>query len=89
LGVAYSNQGNYNEAVKYYQRALKIDIKKLGIEHPDVAGDYHNLGVAYSNQGNYDKAIEYYQKAYRIAAKRLGINHPDTKRYKSNLDSMK
>lgn len=35
-------QGKYNEADELYQRALAIDEKVLGPEHPDVATDLNN-----------------------------------------------
>ena len=76
LGVAYGNKGDYDRAIEYYQKALKIDLKKLDPEHPEVAIRYNNLGLAYGNKGDYDRAIEYYQKALKIALKKLGPEHP-------------
>ncbi len=68
---------------------MKIDLKKLGLEHPSVATTYNNLGATYYKKRDYDKAIEYYQKALKIARKRLGANHPHTKLFQRNLNSVK
>ncbi len=76
IGGAYDNKGDYDRALEYYQKSLKIGLKKLGPEHPGVAIDYNNTGVAYDSKGEYDRAIEYYQKALKIDLKKLGPEHP-------------
>ena len=43
LGVALDNAGLYDKAREYYQKALAINLKQLGPEHPDVATSYHNM----------------------------------------------
>jgi len=77
LGLAYRSNGDYDRAIEYYQKALKIDLKQLGPGHPDVAIRYNNIGLAYKRKGNYNKALEYYQKALKIDLKQLGPDHPD------------
>ena len=69
LGAAYDSKGDYDEAIEYFQKALKINLKMLGPEHPDVAVIYNNLGLAYTGKGEYIKAIEYLQKALKIDLK--------------------
>jgi len=34
LGALYSNQGNYDEALELYNKALKTRLKVFGEEHP-------------------------------------------------------
>ena len=77
LGLAYHNKGEYDKAIEYYQKAIAIDKKFYGEEHPEIAIDYNNLGLAYRNKGEYDKAIDYYQKALAIDKKFYGEEHPD------------
>jgi len=76
LGLAYKSSGDYDRAIEYYQKALKIDLKQRGPDHPDVAIRYNNLGVAFDRKYEHDRAIEYYQKALKINLKRLGPDHP-------------
>ena len=76
IGMAYYSEGEYDRAIEYYQKALKIDLKKLGPEHPDTAIRYNNIGTGYYSKGEYDRAIEYYQKALKIDLKKLGAEHP-------------
>ncbi len=77
LGLAYDSKGDYDRAIEYFKKALAIDLKKLGPEHPSVAGNYNSLGSAYQRKGDYDRAIEYYQKALAIDLKKLGPEHPN------------
>ncbi|HEY4833014.1 MAG TPA: tetratricopeptide repeat protein, partial [Waddliaceae bacterium] len=66
IGVALRSQGRYDEALVYYQKDLKISIKVLGEEHPDVAASYNNIGDALKAQGKHDEASVYYKKASAI-----------------------
>ena len=71
LGVAYSNQNNYEEAISSYKKAIELN--------SEYASAYYNLGVAYSNQKNYEEAISSYKKAiefnpeYASAYNNLGV----------------
>jgi tetratricopeptide (TPR) repeat protein len=57
-GYAASQQGNYQEAIKQYTEALKID--------PNLAQAYNNRGNAYAGLGDYKKAIADYAQAIKI-----------------------
>lgn len=87
LGSAYYNKGEYVKAIDYYQKALVIDKKYHGEEHPKIAIRYSNLGSAYNSKGEYDKAIEYYQKALAIDKKFYGEEHPEIATRYNNLGS--
>ena len=41
----YRAQGKHNEAAAMHQKALAIQLKTLGEEHPSVATTYHNLAL--------------------------------------------
>ena len=45
LGIVARNQGEYEEAKAYYQKALKIFVSKLGEDHPYVKQTKRNLDV--------------------------------------------
>ncbi len=73
LGLAYRHKEDYDKAVEYYNKALKIYLKILGPEHPYVATVYGNLAEVYEKKGNKKKAEEYRKKAEEIR-RRLGGN---------------
>ena len=67
LGCAYESLGDFQKAIKYHKKYLKIarDIN-------DRAGKgraYGNLGNAYQSLGYYQKAIENHEKDLKIALK--------------------
>ncbi len=64
LGVIYSQEGNYYEALDHYQSGLKLYQKinnKIGISR-----SYNNIGIVYKSRGNNIKALEYFKKAFKI-----------------------
>lgn len=56
-----SEAKNYDKAVEYYTKALKVDSM--------FAFAWDNLGIAYRRLSNYDKAIECYKKSIQIDPK--------------------
>lgn len=58
LGIKESNNENWGEAVKYYEKAVKED--------PNFAFAWDNLGLCNRRLGNLDKALEAYQKSLAI-----------------------
>ncbi len=77
-GCYYDNQGNIEESLKFYFKALEITEKVLGVNHSFTATSYNNIGAIYDNQGYYDEALEFYFKALKITEKISGVNHPDS-----------
>jgi tetratricopeptide (TPR) repeat protein len=77
-GKFLCDHGQYTEAEPLYQRALAIDEKSLGQDHPDVATRLNNLAQLYWNQGRYTEAEPLYQRALAIDVQTLGAKHPDT-----------
>ncbi|MCD4809684.1 MAG: tetratricopeptide repeat protein [Methanosarcinales archaeon] len=69
LGIAYSDLGQVEKAIDYYEQALVI-AKEIG----DRRGERNclgNLGNTYSNLGQVKKAIDYYEQAL-VIAKEIG-----------------
>jgi tetratricopeptide (TPR) repeat protein len=85
LGLVYEAKWQYDKAIEYYEKALVIQKKTVGEDHPDTVNSYNNLGGAYYEKGQYDKAIEYYEKALAIQKEVLGEEHPDTARSYNNI----
>lgn len=56
IGHAFYDQGQYNEAMKYYKKSLHLKIE-------DTAGVYHSLGNVFYRLGDYKKSMAYYKNA--------------------------
>src|SRR5664280_2776218 len=77
--------GDYAAAEPLFRRALAIDEKALGPEHPDVAIRLNNLGLLLKSEGNYSAAEPLYQQALAIWERELGPDHPDVATALNNL----
>lgn len=71
-------QGKYSEAEALYRRALLINEKALGKQHPYVAANLSKLTVLYFEQGKYAEAESLFQHVLQISEKALGKSHPYT-----------
>jgi len=85
IGWSYDDLGDYNKALEYYGKALRIKESKLGKDHPDTATTYNNIAGVYWAKGDYDKALEYHGKALEIRESKLGKDHPDTATTYNNI----
>ena len=54
----YMQEGNYEDAITYYTKALKVN--------PKDANAYNNRGIAWGKKGDYDNAIADFTKAVEI-----------------------
>ncbi|MBN4066064.1 tetratricopeptide repeat protein [Candidatus Amoebophilus asiaticus] len=71
-------KGQYDEAMKYYNRSLAIRIKNLGPHDPSVALSYNNIGIVFRIQGNYEQAVQFFHQSLRIKINTLGPDHRAT-----------
>ena len=58
LGIALRRQKKFSEAIRYYQKALKID--------PQNDNLYYNIARAYHESGDKKKSLEALEKALEI-----------------------
>ena len=77
LATWFSDRAEYTEAEPLLRRALAIQEKALGPDHPDVASGLNNLAVLHYAQGQYEKAAALYERALTIRERALGPDHPD------------
>eukprot|EP00903_Cladosiphon_okamuranus_P011386 g10730.t1 len=67
LGMcAYEMVGREEETESLLRRALEIQTKKLGPDHPEVANTLHSLGVCVREAGNTDEAEDLLRQALAI-----------------------
>jgi tetratricopeptide (TPR) repeat protein len=84
-GYYLRGRARYAEAEPLFRRALAIDEKAQGPNHPDAAAGLNNLAMLYYDQGCYGDAEPLYQRALAICEKALGPDHPDTAQSLNNL----
>ena len=65
-------KGDLDGALRYTQRALTIDEKVYGPDHPNVAVDANNIGPILQDKGDLDGALRYTQRALTIDEKVYG-----------------
>ncbi|CAF3872443.1 unnamed protein product [Adineta steineri] len=76
LAYVKNNQGDYEQAIQYYRKALEILEKTHPVNHPLLATSYNNVGSGYGSIGEHSKALSFYEKALGIQEKTLPENHP-------------
>lgn len=76
MGLNYKKKNDCKKALEYYGKALTIQEKVFGKEHPFTAISYNNIGLTYYENGNYEKALDYVKKALSIDEKLLNKGDP-------------
>jgi tetratricopeptide (TPR) repeat protein len=67
--------GAYDEAKALHERALAINDRALGSEHPDVAGSLDDLAHVYRMMGDHDRAKSLHERALVIWEQTVGVEH--------------
>ncbi len=84
-GEKYLRKGDYNEARRYFQKAVRVNQS-----YPNA---YHNLGLVYFAQTNYGAAIEYFKTALERNAQHsdsyltLGLAYERMKRTEDAIEN--
>jgi tetratricopeptide (TPR) repeat protein len=73
------------EAESLYRRALELNEKELGAEHPNVAVDLNNLAEALRLSGKSEEAEALFRRALRIDERVLGTQNPTVATVLNNL----
>lgn len=63
LGIIFYNKGDFDKAINYYSRSLKIR-EEIG-DKKGIAATLNNFGIVYQDQGDNAKAIEYYSRSLK------------------------
>jgi CHAT domain-containing protein/tetratricopeptide (TPR) repeat protein len=98
LGALLKDQGEYGQALDYYQLALRMCRKLYPKErypqgHPHLASCLGNLGALLRDQGEYGQALEYYRQALHMRQQlypkgRYPQGHPDLAGSLNNLGDL-
>ncbi len=74
----FDKNGDHEQALVYYMKALEERKAALGEKHPDVAALYATTGRVLNDQGSYDMAVSYYEKALEIRRAVYKAYYPQT-----------
>ena len=64
LGNIFLSKGDYNKALDYYLKSMRINEEISNFDHLSV--NLSNIGLIYSDLGDYGKALDYYRRAIKI-----------------------
>ncbi|MGB9596734.1 MAG: tetratricopeptide repeat protein, partial [Candidatus Poribacteria bacterium] len=79
LGICYAETGNYEEALKQYELAIRIN-PGFEIAKRNMASCYNNYAVQLAKTGQWDSAASIYKKAIELS--------PDMENIKRNLSAL-
>ncbi len=88
LGIAWTELGNHDKAISYYEKPFTIDLKKYNPKQQDVMFSWNNLGMAWFHKGQYDKSLNYFEKSLAIGLHILGQQHPFVARVWGNIGNV-
>ena len=81
-------RGEFVEARDAVERALTIDEKVDGKDHPQVAIYANNLGTVLQDLGDFEGAKKCHARALKIFQDKLGEGHPHTVKARNNLAAL-
>lgn len=100
VGLMQKLLGDFIEARKHYDMAMRIYGRVVGRDHASYAMTLHNLGALNKSQVHFDtslkaterlslveKALEYLEEAWAIRTAELGDEHPHTVATRSSYGS--
>ena len=76
VGIFLKEKAEFTEAKEMFERALRIDEKVFGPNHPTVATRVNNLGGILESLGDLKGAKEHYERVLRIDEVAYGPEHP-------------
>jgi len=76
MALVYLENAKYKEAEPLMRRALEIDEKSLGTEHPKVAIRMNNLALLLKETNRLGEAEPLMRRALAIFRASLGVEHP-------------
>jgi tetratricopeptide (TPR) repeat protein len=85
LGQAYLDKKQATQAIDYFSKALVLENKAYGAQHPMLALQYANLAYSWSAQGDVNKTLANFEKALAVTRKNYGEKHHEVASLLRNL----
>ena len=78
LAVVLYHTGDFVQAAVLQAKALVINEREFGLDHPDTIKSYGDLAVFYYRVGEVDLALTYVERALYLLHLCVGEQHPNT-----------
>eukprot|EP00873_Tetraselmis_striata_P016083 jgi/Tetstr1/436347/TSEL_025183.t2 len=78
LAVVLYHTGDFLQAAYYQQKALIINERALGLDHPDTLKSYGDLAVFYYRLQSHELALRYELRCTHMLGLACGTAHPNT-----------
>ncbi|CAN6277134.1 unnamed protein product [Urochloa humidicola] len=78
LAVVLYHTGDFNQATIYQQKALDINERELGLDHPETMKSYGDLSVFYYRLQHIEMALKYVNRALYLLQFSCGLSHPNS-----------
>ncbi|WP_293679039.1 toll/interleukin-1 receptor domain-containing protein [uncultured Phenylobacterium sp.] len=76
LAEAQASNDDFTGAARSIEEALRLDLARLGPDHPDVARDLETQGLSALYSGELERSQGLYLRALQIRERRQGERHP-------------
>lgn len=84
-GLIYSNVNELDSSLVNLSKAIEIEKRILGKDHPSIGTEYNTMASLYEQKGNYEKGLDYYFKSFKLKIKSLGEKHTDVSILYNNI----
>ena len=85
LGDYFRMKGQTETALRYFNKALKTGLDKLGENHLEVAKTHHGIGVLYLSQNDAEPALRHFNAALAVRLQMLGEEHLEVAKSYNNI----
>ena len=76
LGNVYKNLEEYDLALQYQEKSMKINMEHWGEEDSRLINSYINMGNIRTRLGEFDLALDQFEKALQLSIRTWGERHP-------------
>ncbi len=88
MGFVYDENGDLDNAEKFYRESLAMYRRLLGDKHPYVATELENVALTAQSKGDFASAEALLRQSLEIHRELQGESHPETGRALFNLASV-
>jgi len=87
IGNTLQSLGKYDEAIRYYQKALEIRRVYQG-GYIEISGYLNNIGMTLQSLGKYNEALRYIKEALKVNRRMHKGDHTDIASFLNNIGNI-